>query len=71
MRGIVEGDGVPDVFIPHLVQLYNQGRLPSDRLIEFYDLEEINQTAEDSEEGTVLKPVLRMPRHGMPTALVP
>ena len=61
VRGIVEGDSVPDVFIPRLIELHDRGRFPFDRLIEFYDLEEINQAAEDSEEGTVLKPVLRMP----------
>ena len=60
VRGIVEGDSVPDVFIPRLVELYESGHFPFDRLIEFYDLEEINQAAEDSEGGTVIKPVLRM-----------
>jgi aryl-alcohol dehydrogenase len=60
VRGIVEGDSVPDIFIPRLIELYDQGRFPFDRLIEFYDLEGINQAAGDSEEGSVLKPVLRM-----------
>jgi aryl-alcohol dehydrogenase len=60
VRGIVEGDSVPDVFIPQLIELYDRGRFPFDRLVEFYDLEEINQAAEDSEEGSALKPVLRM-----------
>jgi aryl-alcohol dehydrogenase len=60
VRGIVEGDSVPDIFIPRLVELYAQGRFPFDRLIEFYSLEEINAAAEASEEGSVLKPVLRM-----------
>jgi aryl-alcohol dehydrogenase len=59
VRGIVEGDSIPDIFIPRLIELYDQGRFPFDRLIEFYDLKDINQAAEDSEEGTVLKPVLR------------
>ncbi len=60
VRGIVEGDSVPDVFIPRLIELYEGGHFPFDRLIEFYDLEGINQAAEDSEEGTAIKPVLRM-----------
>ena len=62
VRGIVEGDSVPDVFIPRLIELYDRGRFPFDRLIEFYDLKGVNQAAEDSEEGSVLKPVLRMER---------
>lgn len=60
IRGIIEGDSVPDIFIPQLIDLYNQGRFPFDRLITFYPFEEINQAAEDSERGRVLKAVVRM-----------
>ena len=60
VRGIVEGDSVPDVFIPRLVELYAQGRFPFDRLLQYYSLQEINQAAEDAEEGNTLKPVLRI-----------
>lgn len=60
VRGIIEGDSVPDVFIPRLLELYVQGRFPFDRLVEYYDLDGINQAAEDSENGVVIKPVLRM-----------
>jgi aryl-alcohol dehydrogenase len=61
VRGIVEGDSVPDVFIPRLIELYDKGLFPFDQLIEFYDLDDINQAAEEAEEETTLKPVLRMP----------
>jgi aryl-alcohol dehydrogenase len=60
VRGIVEGDSVPDVFIPRLVDLYADGRFPFDRLIQYYSLDEINQAAEDAEKGATLKPVLRV-----------
>ena len=60
ITGIIEGDSVPDVFIPRLIELYRQGRFPFDRLIRFYALDEINQAAEDSLAGVTLKPVLRM-----------
>ena len=60
IRGIVEGDSVPQVFIPQLVQLYQQGRFPFDKLVKFYDLEQINQAAEDSTRGVTLKPILRI-----------
>jgi aryl-alcohol dehydrogenase len=60
VRGIVEGDSVPDIFIPRLIELYAQGRFPIDRLIERYPLAEINKAAEDSEQGRVWKPVLTM-----------
>jgi len=60
IRGIVEGDSVPQVFIPQLVELYQQGRFPFDRLVKFYPFEQINQAAEDSTKGTTLKPILRI-----------
>ncbi|HDR9095739.1 TPA: NAD(P)-dependent alcohol dehydrogenase [Burkholderia vietnamiensis] len=60
IRGIVEGDSVPQTFIPQLVQLHLQGRFPFDRLVKFYSLEQINQAAEDSSSGITLKPILRL-----------
>lgn len=60
VRGIIEGDSTPDIFIPQLIDLYLQGRFPFDRLVKFYTLDQINQAAEDSERGDVIKPVLRM-----------
>lgn len=60
IRGIVEGDSVPQIFIPQLVQLYQQGRFPFDKLVRFYPLDQINQAAEDSTKGITLKPILRI-----------
>jgi aryl-alcohol dehydrogenase len=60
IRGIVEGDSVPDVFIPQLIDLYSQGRFPFDKLVKFYPLTQINEAAKDSEKGDTLKPVIRM-----------
>ena len=58
--GIVEGDSVPDLFIPSLVELYQQERFPFDKLVKFYSLEQINQAAEDSEKGITIKPIVRI-----------
>jgi aryl-alcohol dehydrogenase len=60
VRGIVEGDSAPDILIPQLIELQKQGRFPYDRLLKFYDMEDINQAIADSESGTVVKPVVRM-----------
>lgn len=57
--GIIEGDSVPDLFIPSLVELYTQGRFPFDKLVKFYNLDQINQAAEDSEKGITIKPIVR------------
>ena len=60
VKGIIEGDAIPDLFIPKLIELYTQGRFPFDRLIEFYPFDEINRAVEDMEQGRVIKPVLRL-----------
>jgi len=62
IRSVIEGDSVPDVFIPQLIEFYRQGRFPFDRLIKFYDLEQINDAAHDAETGRTIKPVIRMPQ---------
>jgi aryl-alcohol dehydrogenase len=59
VRGIIEGDAIPDLFVPRLIELHMQGRFPFDRMIRFYPFEEISQAVEDMEAGRVIKPVLR------------
>jgi aryl-alcohol dehydrogenase len=60
LYGIIEGDSVPDVFIPQLVDLFLQGRFPFDKLTRFYPLERINEAARDSERGMTVKPIIRI-----------
>jgi len=60
LRGIVEGESVPDVFLPRLIALWQQGRFPVERIISHYDFDAIDQAAHDAEEGRVIKPVLRL-----------
>lgn len=60
MVGVIEGDSVPRVFIPKLVEFYKAGRFPFDRLVRFYDFDRIAQAFEDSANGTTVKPILRM-----------
>ena len=55
---VIEGDSVPQQFIPRLINLYEQGKFPFDRLIKQYPFAEINQAFEDSEVGVTLKPVV-------------
>lgn len=59
VRGIIEGDSVPDIFIPQLIDLYSQGRFPFDRLLTSYPFDQINQAAADSEHGETIKPILQ------------
>ena len=59
VRGIVEGDSIPDIFIPRLISLYMQGRFPFDKMLTFYPFDRINDAAEDSEKGRTIKAVIR------------
>jgi aryl-alcohol dehydrogenase len=61
VRGVIQGESRPDEFIPRLVDFLVQGKMPVDRMMTFYPLAEINRAAQDSSQGTTIKPVLRMP----------
>jgi aryl-alcohol dehydrogenase len=58
VTGILEGDAVPRVLIPELIELWREGRLPFDRLIRTYPISEINQAEADMASGDTIKPVL-------------
>jgi len=58
--GIIQGDAVPQHFIPKLIELYQAGRFPFDRLLKFYDFSDINRAIADAKRGDTVKPVLRI-----------
>lgn len=60
IRGIVEGNSNPKLFIPFLIDLYKRGHFPFDRLIQFYRFEEINEAFHAQHSGTAIKPVLKV-----------
>jgi aryl-alcohol dehydrogenase len=60
VRGIVEGEAVPSQFLPRLVDFWRRGQFPVDRMMTYYDFDQIDQAAQDAEAGTVIKPVLRI-----------
>ncbi|MCX5888182.1 MAG: NAD(P)-dependent alcohol dehydrogenase [Deltaproteobacteria bacterium] len=60
IRGIIQGDSVPQDFIPKMIALYQTGQFPFDRLVKFYDFAEINQAIADARRGDTIKPVLRI-----------
>jgi aryl-alcohol dehydrogenase len=60
--GIIQGDSVPQLFIPKLIGLYRAGRFPFHRLVRFYDFSEINRAVADARRGLAIKPVLRIGR---------
>jgi aryl-alcohol dehydrogenase len=60
VRGIIEGDSDPDVFIPELLDLHSAGRLPFERLISTYPFHDINAAIAAQLAGEVVKVVLTM-----------
>jgi aryl-alcohol dehydrogenase len=60
VRGIVEGDAIPQVLIPKLIELYQQGKCPFDKMSTYYPFDKINEAIHDAESGKVIKAVLRM-----------
>ena len=60
VRGVIQGDAVQQIFIPKLIEHYRAGRFPFDRLVRFYDFEDINQAVADMQGGRAIKPVLRI-----------
>jgi len=58
--GIIQGDAVPQDFIPKMIEMYRAGQFPIDRLIKFYDFNEINRAIEAARRGDTIKPVLRL-----------
>ncbi len=57
---IIQGDAVPQIFIPKLIALYRKGLFPFDRLEKFYPFGQINRAIADAKRGRTIKPVLKI-----------
>jgi aryl-alcohol dehydrogenase len=60
VRGTIQGDSEARTLVPHLIELYRQGRFPVDRIVGSYRFGEIQRAIADMEAGRVIKPILRM-----------
>ncbi len=58
VRGIVEGDSDPKVFLPELIAHHKAGRLPIEKFSKTYRLADINQAIDDAHHGKCIKAVL-------------
>lgn len=59
--GVMGGGGQTPEFLQSLMELQLQGRFPLEKLVRFYDFADVNQAVDDSDAGTTIKPILRMP----------
>lgn len=60
VRGIIEGDSDPDVFLPQLIEHYRRGELPFDRMIKTFPFAQINEAIAAQHQGDCVKVVLLM-----------
>jgi aryl-alcohol dehydrogenase len=58
IRGITEGDAVPEEFIPQLLDHWKAGRFPFDRLVTTFPFRKINAAVAAQERGEAVKVVL-------------
>jgi aryl-alcohol dehydrogenase len=58
VQGFTEGNSVPDMFIPQMIDLYREGKFPFDKLIRVYPFKEIDHAIEDQRSGKTIKAVL-------------
>jgi len=58
VRGVVMGSSDPSVFVPALVRMHAEGRLPLDRIVQTVPFEMINDAVGGTESGALVKPVL-------------
>ncbi len=59
--GCVEGDAVPKDYIPQMIEWYNDGLLPIEKIVTFYPYELYQQAIDDMRRGSTIKPVLLWP----------
>lgn len=60
IRGIIEGDSDPQVFIPELIEHHRRGDLPFDRMITKFPFARINEAIAAQHRGDCIKVVLIM-----------
>lgn len=61
VKGIIEGDSDPDVFLPQLMEHHRRGDLPFERMITTFPFHRINEAIAAQQRGECVKVVLLMP----------
>lgn len=58
IKGVLMGNAVPQVSIKQMLDLNKAGLFPFEKICKFYDFEDVNEAANDSNSGKTLKPIL-------------
>ncbi|OJJ07349.1 hypothetical protein ASPVEDRAFT_142091 [Aspergillus versicolor CBS 583.65] len=56
--GVVEGDVVPQEYVPKLISWVKDGRLPLQRIVKYYQAEDFETAIRDMQSGETVKPVI-------------
>jgi aryl-alcohol dehydrogenase len=59
---VVEGDAIPQTFIPQLIAMHERGVFPFDKMVTTYPFGDIEQAVADTRSGAAVKAVLVMDR---------
>lgn len=57
-RGTHQGDSVPRIMIPKLLEMWRSGEFPFDKLLSEFKFEDMDKALEEMHMGKVIKPVL-------------
>lgn len=60
VMGILGGDSDVGPFLCELIEYHQKGQFPFEKLIGYFDFDQINEAIHASEDGSVVKPVLRI-----------
>lgn len=58
---LIQGCSDPQIFIPEMIRLNKEGKFPYEKMITFFELDQINEAFDASRNGIVVKPVILMP----------
>jgi Zn-dependent alcohol dehydrogenase len=59
--GCVQGDVIPQLYIPEMVSWYKASIFPIDKIVKFYDARDFEQALRDMRRGITVKPILVWP----------
>lgn len=62
-KELIQGCSNPQIFIPEMISLHKEGKFPFDKMITFFELDQINDAFDASKNGIVVKPVILMPEN--------
>lgn len=56
--GVVEGDVVPQEYVPKLISWVKEGRLPLERIVKYYQAKDFEIAIRDMQSGQTVKPII-------------